>query len=102
MKNKPISFFLFLALAFIHEANAGKIVGALEASYGTIVSPEYELMDREWEPFGNETWEPFGNETTDIGKTDCTKMIYDYLCICTVERVGFFLKHVNLSSAYYT
>ena len=69
MKNKPISFFLFLALAFIHEANAGKIVGALEASYGTIISPEYELMDREWEPFGNETWEPFGNETTDIGKT---------------------------------
>ena len=97
MKNKPISFFLFLALAFIHEANAGKIVGALVASNG----PDL-LMDRELEPFGNETWEPFGNETTDIGKTDCTKMIYDYLCICTVERVGFFLKHVNLSSAYYT
>ena len=97
MKNKPISCFLILALAFIHEANAGKIVGALVASNG----PD-ELMDRELEPFGNETWEPFGNETTDIGKTDCTKMIYDYLCICTVERVGFFLKHVNLSSAYYT
>ena len=79
MKNKPISCFLILALAFIHEANAGKIVGALVSSSGPIVSPEYELMDREWEQFGNETWEPVGNETMDRGKTDCTKTIYDYV-----------------------
>ena len=72
MKNKPISCFLILALAFINEANAGKIVGALVASNGPIVSPD-KLMDRELEPFGNETWEPFGNETMDRGKTDCTK-----------------------------
>ena len=76
MKNKPISCFLILALAFIHEANAGKIVGALVASNG----PD-ELMVKEWEPFGNETWEPFGNETMDRGKTDCTKMIYDYVLV---------------------
>ena len=34
MKNKPISFFLIVALAFIHEANTGKIVGTLESSNG--------------------------------------------------------------------
>ena len=74
MKNKPISCFLILALAFIYKANAGKIVGALVASNGPIVSSD-ELIDREWEQFGN--------ETMNRGKTNFriyfSKLIYDYV-----------------------
>ena len=41
MKNMSLPIFLILALAFAHEANAGKIVGTLESSNGP--------MDRELE-----------------------------------------------------
>ena len=34
MKNTPLLIFLILALAFVHEANAGKIVGTLESADG--------------------------------------------------------------------
>ena len=43
MKNKPISLFLIVALAFIHEANAGKIVGTLESSNGPMDAADEEM-----------------------------------------------------------
>jgi hypothetical protein len=48
MKNMSLPIFLILALAFAHEANAGKIVGTLESANGPMVSQD-GMMDRELE-----------------------------------------------------
>ena len=44
MKCGPLPIFLILALAFVHEANAGKIVGTLESADGPM-DAAYEPMD---------------------------------------------------------
>ena len=49
MKNMSLPIFLILALAFAHEANAGKIVGTLESSNGRPMDLPDVLMDKELE-----------------------------------------------------